>query len=178
VVARVPGAGETVLRQRLRLPADLEEGAWFVLAVVDPDAEVADLNRANNSAAAPLGVVAACVDDDLRENEGPLTATALEADASPREGGVICAHTEDWYALPVEGPGAVEVRLAFEHATGDLDLLLWRLADGGLELLGASETEADVEVVEIEVDGAGEVLVQVTGFDDAEASYTLSWSLP
>jgi len=178
VVDRIPGAGRTELRRRLRLPAGAENGARFVLVQIDPEAGLADLNRGNNQGTAPLTIVPACVDDDLRTNEGPLTATPLEPEASPFEAGVICAHTQDWYALPVAAPGQVEVRLGFVHAAGDLDLFLHRLDGGRLELLGSSETEGDEEVVSVEMEAAGDLLVQVSGFDDAEAPYTLEWSLP
>ena len=176
VVPRVPGAGCVDVQQRIRIPRGADAGDGFVVAVVDPLANIADLNRANNEAATAFSVVAACVDDDPRTNEGFLTATPLEPALSPHEGGVICAHTQDWYALPVEAGEAV-VRLAFDHDVGDLDLALYTVVDGQPELLGASETENDEERVAVDVQ-AGELLVQVLGFDDAAAPYTLSWTLP
>lgn len=176
VIARVPGAGCVGVQQRVRIPRGVDAGEGFVVAVVDPLAGEADLNRRNNERAAAFAVVAACVDDDLRTNEGPATATPLEPGASPHEGGVVCAHTQDWYALPVEA-GEVVVRLAFDNDVGDLDLALYRPGDGAPVLLGASETEDDEERVAAEVE-AGELLIQVLGFDDAAAPYTLSWTLP
>jgi hypothetical protein len=89
---------------------------------------------------------------------------------------VICAFTEDWYALPVDAAGEVTVRLTFDAAAGDLDLLVYD-AEGEL-LLGESRTEASPETVTFDVDAAGTVLVRVDGFLEAENDYRLEWVLP
>ena len=174
VVPVVAGASSVTLGQRLRLPRDVAAGAYQVVVVLDPERQVADVRPGNNVGTAPLQVAVACADDDPRTNEGPSTATPLGD--SPLEGGVICAFTEDWYALEVAGQGSLSVTLRFEHAAGDLDLSLWDAA--GERLLGESRTEAEVEVVTIDVVGAGVILVQVDGFLDAENAYTLEWSAP
>ncbi len=171
-LAPVPGAGERVLFRRLNLPPDVAVGDYQVIAQVDPRRFIADLRPANNERMAPLTVVAACVDDDPRSNEGPLTATPLQA--SPFEGGVICPHTEDWYRLASEA-GAGEVRLSFEHARGDLDL---RVYDAEQALLGQSRGEGDLETVPFELEAAGDLLIRVDGFDGDQNGYTLEWTLP
>lgn len=176
VVPRLEGAGVAALRKKLNLPAMLEGGEWFVIAVVDPDTEQPDIRRANNELSAPLTVQAACVDDDARENEGPLTATDLTDEASPLEAAVICAFTEDWYALPVAASGPVDVALTFEHAAGDLDLRVY--AADGVTLLGESASEDDDEAVQVIIGEAPTtILIRVDGFFDAENRYDLSWSL-
>ena len=176
VVPLVPGAGEADATRRLRVPRGADPGAGFVVAVVDPEARVADLNRRNNTGSVAFEINAACIDDDFRTNEGPLTATPLEG-PSPHEGGVICPHTQDWYALQVDDAGEVTVSIEFDNAAGDLDLALWRMADGVPEFIDASETDRDIEALTLEVP-AGALLIQVTGFDDAAAPYRLSWTLP
>ncbi len=175
VVPVVPGAGEARAQRRLTVPRGAAEGERFIVAVVDPEARTNDLNRRNNEGAASFDVVGACVDDDFRTNEGPFSATAIEI--SPHEGGVICAHTEDWYVIEIPDAGALTVTLTFEHAMGDLDLGVWRMVDGAPVELDASRTEGDVEEVNLEVP-AGALLIEVDGFDDAAAPYTLSWTLP
>ncbi|MEZ4475435.1 MAG: pre-peptidase C-terminal domain-containing protein [bacterium] len=172
---RVDGAAVLEVRQRLRLPPGLQADDGFVIAVLDPLREVADVRPANNIASTPLAVVAACMDDDARENEGPLTATSLEGAVNPLNGGVICPFTEDWYALPVDGDGDVTIALRFQHARGDLDLEVY----GALgELLAASATEGDEEQVVVPVAGPDVLLIRVDGFLDAQNDYRLSWTLP
>lgn len=173
-VARVDGAASQTITQRLRVPRDAMEGDGFVVVVLDPERQIADVRRGNDVGAAPLSVAAACVDDDPRSNEGPATATPL--DASPLEGGVVCPFTEDWYALDLDAAGALTVRLAFDHALGDLDLVVWDAE--GAAVLGESRTEADEEVVELALDAPGRVLLQVDGFLDARNTYTLDWERP
>lgn len=133
------------------------------------------MRPSNNLIATPLAVVAACEDDDARENEGPRTATDLTGVDAPFAGAVICAFTEDWYALPVPAAGDVTVQLDFQHARGDLDLELF--AEDGLPL-GDSRTEENREQVAIAVDGAQTVLIRVDGFLEAENEYTLDWIVP
>ena len=174
-IARIEGAAVLEVRQRLRLPADLRPDDGYIITVLDPDREVADLRPANNVLSTPLAVVAACIDDDQRENEGPATASPLEGVPSPLAGGVICAFTEDWYALPVAAAGDVNVDLRFQHARGDLDLEIY--AEDGM-LLGESRGEGDLEHIALRVAAPGTLLIRVDGFLDARNDYTLSWTTP
>jgi hypothetical protein len=173
-IDRVDGAQLLPISQRLALPPDLQPDDGFILVQLDPDRDIADVRPSNNIATSPLAVVAACEDDDNRENEGPRTATDLTDVEAPLDEVVICDFTEDWYALPVEA-GMVAVQIDFVHARGDLDLEV--LAEDGLPL-GASRTEADMERVEVMVDMAQTLLIRVDGFLDAANDYTLDWTIP
>jgi hypothetical protein len=115
------------------------------------------------------------VDDDERTNEGPASASALDPLLLSTDA-VICAFTEDWYALEVAQAGQVEARLTFVNAVGDLDLVILDQATG-VEL-GASRTEDDQEVVRLVLDEPATLLIRVDGFDEAQNDYTLTWSLP
>ncbi len=175
-VARIEGGAELALRQRLTIPADAPAGQRFIVADLDPDRRLPDLRPGNNRGAAAIAIVPACVDDDPRDNEGPRTATPLEAADGAHDGGVICAFTEDWYALPVDAAGRVTVRLTFDAAAGDLDLFVY--GEDGESLLGESRTEGAPESVTVDVEVAGTVLVRVDGFLEAEGDYRLEWVLP
>jgi uncharacterized membrane protein len=175
-IAHVEGGADLVVRQRLTLPADAMPGDRFVLAEVDPDRRVADLSRANNRTSAALGVVAACVDDDDRDNEGPRTATPLDPADGAYDHGVICPATEDWFSLPVADAGQVTLRLTFDAGAGDLDLYVY--AADGATLLGESATEGSPEAVDVQLDAPGTVLIRVDGFLDDMNSYRLDWVLP
>lgn len=174
VIDRIDGAQRLPISQRLALPPDVQPDDGFILVQLDPERDIADVRPANNLAASPLAVIAACEDDDDRENEGPRTATDLTDVAAPLGEVVICDFTEDWYALPVEA-GMVAVQIEFVHARGDLDLEV--LAADGLPL-GASRTEADIERVEVMVDAPQTLLIRVDGFLDAANDYTLDWTVP
>ena len=173
-IALIDGAAVLPLSQRLALPPDLQPDDGFLLVQLDPERDIADVRPSNNLIAVPLAVVAACEDDDDRENEGPRTATDLSGVAAPLAGAVICAFTEDWYALPVDA-GDVAVEIAFDNDRGDLDLEVF--AADGLPL-GSSATEDDVERVSIAVGAAQTLLIRVDGFLDAENGYTLDWTTP
>lgn len=173
-IVRIDGAQVLPISQRIAVPPDLQPDDGFLLVQLDPERDIADVRPSNNIVSAPLAVVAACEDDDARENEGPRTATDLTDAEAPLAGVVICAFTEDWYALPVEA-GDVAISIAFDNDRGDLDLEV--LAEDGLPL-GRSASEADTERVEVEVDAAQILLIRVDGFLDAENGYTLDWTLP
>lgn len=170
----VGGADRVPVEVRLRLPADVPPGDAFIVGVVDPDREAPDVQPGNNAESTPLVVVAACEDDDPRTNEGPRTATPVDEADGAVEGGVICPHTEDWFALET-GAGEVVLRLSFAHDAGDLDLVV---RDEGGALLGESRTTDDEEVVVLDLEAPATLLVGVDGFLDAANSYTLSWTLP
>jgi len=176
VLPRLEGVAAARVSGRARLPRGLQAGAYYIVVVLDPLSVVADPRRANNTGAAPLSVRAPCVDDDARSNEGPGTATPLEGATGQLEGGVVCAHSEDWFALDATAAGDASVSLTFDAAVGDLDLEVYS-ADGGA-LLASSRTELGEESLAFVVDSAGPVLVRVDGFLDAENTYTLAWTLP
>ena len=173
---RLEGVDAARVAGRARLPRGLQAGEYFLVVVLDPLGVVADPRRANNVGAAQLTVRAPCVDDDARSNEGPGSATRLESAAGILEGGVLCAHTEDWFLLEASGAGEAAVSLTFSAALGDLDLEVY--SAGGATLLASSRTEQGEETVMFVVEEAGPLLVRVDGFLDAENTYALTWTLP
>lgn len=171
------GAAALDFDQRLTLPDDVGPGAWYVIAVADPEREIADVRPSNDVAVAPIELLAACVDDDRRTNEGPVSARVLDPAGGLHEGGVICPFTEDWYAVFAAAAGTVTVTLEFDGAAGDLDLIVLDGFDGNA-LLAESATEGAPEEVTFDIAAPTSLLIGVDGFDDARAPYTLRWELP
>jgi PKD repeat protein len=171
VIPLIEGASSQTINQRLRVPRSALVGAQFLIAEIDPDRLLPDIRPGNNVFTLPFLVIGECIDDDQRENEGPLTATALEWTDS-QYSATLCSYTEDWYALTVPSGDATLTLEA--DAGGDLDLRLYRADD--LTLLGESVQDGDfIEEVSVNFDQSTQVLVQVDGFLDARAEYTLDW---
>ena len=175
VVARLNGAAMVTLNQRLTVPPNAVSGDYYVLAVVDPDREIADLRLGNNVDIAQLNITAACVDDDDFANEGPGTATPLDPAGERLEDLSICPHTRDWYTIDATDSGLAVFEIRFDHDAGDLDL---QVLGADLSALGASRGEGDVERVEVALDGPETLYIGVDGFDDAANAYTLTWNVP
>lgn len=173
----VEGAASLRFAQRLALPDDALPGRQFVIAVADPEREIADVRPSNDELATAFEVLAACVDDDLRINESPAGARPLDPADGGYEGGVICPFTEDWFAVLADTPGRVRVTLDFDPAEGDLDLIVLSGFDD-YALLAESATEGAPEVVEFDIDGITSLVIGIDGFDDARSDYTLTWELP
>ncbi len=173
----VDGAAQVTFDQRLALPDDVAPGERFVIAVADPEREIADVRPSNDEAAAPYTVRAACADDDPRTNESPQGADPLVPADGAYEGGVICPFTEDWFTVFAERAGRVRITLDFDPAGGDLDLVVLSGFDD-YALLAESATEGSPEVVEFDIDGITSLVIGIDGFDDARNDYTVSWELP
>ena len=120
VLPPIPGAGIQEVRHRMTLPATFENipglGAanlpaeGFIIAELDPDRVVPDVDQDNNILAVPITLNPQCVDDDPRTNESRDTATDLSDAPMARREGVICPFTEDWYLLPANA-GNVSIQL-------------------------------------------------------------------
>jgi len=175
VVARLNGAASVELNQRLTVPPNAVSGDYYVLAIVDPEREIADLRLGNNMDVAQLNITAACVDDDDFVNEGPGSATPLDPELDSLEGLAICPHTRDWYTIDATDSGLAVFEIRFTHGNGDLDL---QVLGADLGLRGESRGEGDVERVEVAVDGPETLFIGVDGFDDAANTYTLTWNVP
>ncbi len=174
-VARLNGAASVDLDQRLTVPANAVAGDYYVLAIVDPDRDIADLRLANNMDMAQLNITAACVDDDDFANEAPASATPLDPEGESLEELAICPHTRDWYTIDATAGGLAVFEIRFTHSQGDLDL---RVLGGDMGLRGESRGEGDVERVEVAVEGPETLYIGVDGFDDAANTYTLTWNVP
>ena len=186
LIPLLQGAADLAIDTRVTLPNDFTPlfGAGnvvlpreaFIIGIVDPERIIPDVRLVNNEAAAAFEIQSACVDDDPRMNEGPGTATPLDQNGAELQiDAVICAFTEDWYELNPMQSGTLNVQLNFAHSNGDLDLVLYN-AETGVEL-GASRTEQNVELVSVPIDVDDRLHIRVDGFDEAEASYRLTWSI-
>ena len=174
VLPLVSGAGVLQASQRLTIPTAALTGAQQLIVEVDPLRALPDIRTSNNVARADFEVVGVCVDDDERTNEGPASPTALSEPSGEREA-VICAYTEDWYALNANA-GQVNVSLSAVAGAGDLDLSVYRASDGAL--LASSADEGLPSPLSLTLSEPEALLIQVDGFLDARGAYTLSWSSP
>ncbi len=85
----------------------------------------------------------------------------------------LCPDTEDWFWIHGPGAGVLEVRIAFEHMLGDLDLKMWGAEDAGL--LGASTGITNLETISRAFDAPFDAYVEVYGHDLVMGvPYTLS----
>jgi len=173
VVPVINGASSLEVSQRLTIPEAALTGAQTLIAEVDPLRALPDIRTGNNVARTPFEVIGVCQDDDDRENEGPASATELLTSSGSVDA-VICAYTEDWYALDAEA-GALLINLSAQAGAGDLDLSVYG-ADGAL--LGASADVGLPSPLSLTLDAPERVLIQVDGFLDARGVYSLSWSQP
>lgn len=107
-------------------------------------------------------------DDSLEENDDAATARAV-SEGLPVNA-IACASDSDFYRVSA-APGCVlDVRLDFSHASGDLDLKLYR-ADGSVSSrsTGTTDQERVLDVVPDE----GPQAIEVFGFGDAQNTYRL-----
>jgi PKD repeat protein len=167
-IDEIQGAAQISVRERLRIPAQALIGPQYLLVEIDPNRILPDIRPSNNVRTQEFTVLPACVDDDDRSNEGASTATDLTTLMSSYEA-IICPYTEDWYTWNAE-MGARQV--TFE-STQALDVRVYHAQDQSViaERFDISGTE----VIEFNLEMAGDVLIQVDGFFDAQATYTLSW---
>lgn len=102
--------------------------------------------------------------NDTAEQAAPLAAGT--------HSGGICTAAGDFYQVDIEGPWRFS--MTFSHATGDLDVYVWDVAqDGPLQVGGrpvGSDGTADGEMFEHE----GPALVHVLGHRGASAPYEIT----
>lgn len=75
----------------------------------------------------------------------------------------------DWYRFQTVGLGGESdfVRIDFNHADGDLDMILYRLGAGGIEFVASSTGVANSEIISLAGEGSGVYYVQVYGYRGA-----------
>ncbi len=101
-------------------------------------------------------------------NDSPAAAREVEGPSMLE--GRVCENDVDWFLLRVPPGDSVSARVEFSHDEGDLDMRVWR---GDVEI-AASVSESDVERFDPPVDSGEQwFLLEVYGFDGAEADYTL-----
>ncbi len=183
-ITRVPAHGPVRVRllDDANQPLDEAAGDAPVLTVRGQgDGAARFVEVAGLSADARLGYTltvaveqGACPADAHEPNDAPAAATPLTPDptgAVAQADLTLCPGDVDWYSLALAAGDQLTLTLAFEHASGDLDLEL-RAADGVTVLAsgaGASSTEAVTWVAPT----ATTVLARVFGPLDAANGYTL-----
>jgi len=110
---------------------------------------------------------AAC-SDPYEPNDDPEGATVVEH--GRLEGLRICPDDEDYFALDLHEGEPFEVRVLFEHAAGDLDVILHNTVTGRSYRY---ETGDDNELLEGTAASEGRYLVQVYPFRGATNDYEL-----
>ncbi len=132
-----------------------------------------EVSGAQNSYDLLLDVVRADVgpcDDAFEPNESAQQAVPLEPDAY--EGLSICEGDRDVFAVAVRPGDELSATIFFEHAVGDLDMVLYAPGDG--RVLSRSVSVTDNEVVSHRLfERAGDAIVEITGFGTDAAPYDL-----
>jgi len=82
--------------------------------------------------------------------------------------GQVCPGDDDYVAIPMTGPGTIEVLVAFTHADGDLDLELY---DPSGARIATAPSGTDDESLTEDVAGGGTYALRIYGFSGAANSY-------
>ncbi|MBM4386668.1 MAG: hypothetical protein FJ088_02955, partial [Deltaproteobacteria bacterium] len=84
------------------LPSDVPGGVYYVIAVVDQLAVVAEEDETNNTAVSgkiELDESIACVDDGFEPNNSVEIATPLKGDSAYIQELMVCPQLDDWYEI-------------------------------------------------------------------------------
>jgi RHS repeat-associated protein len=151
------------------LQVSLDSGSYFVRVLgFDTSSTVYDLQWD-----------AVPEDDGYEENDTLETAydlTSLENIwLTDYENGPVVQIDEDWYRVELlPGETVLEVELAFSHADGDLDLVLY---DEAGDFIANAISETDDERLEAGPLRPGTYYLQVYGYpDDTNSEYDLIWN--
>jgi hypothetical protein len=111
------------------------------------------------------------VPDEYEPNDTLLTAIDLgEGDVEPIQANVHASFNSDFYQWTPGGSGVLILDLFFQHALGDLDVVLW--ADG--TELAAAAGEEDNERLFMYIDAGRSYVIEVRGKEaDINPSYEL-----
>ncbi len=135
-------------------------------------ARVYGYNNAQNHYALRASVAAdssCCVDDTTEIMGGDTQATALPLIFAPSpEGdraafdGRICSSDSDWFTIPMNTAGRIQVYVTFTHANGDIDIALHNSAG---TRIASSLSATDDESIDVEV-AAGTYALRVYGYGE------------
>jgi hypothetical protein len=109
-----------------------------------------------------------CADDGFEDNDLMENAAAVEAGAT-YEALQICPFDEDWFTLNVDQDCTATARITFDGAAADLDLVIQDGSDGYQGSYGVGDSEE----VTLTAAAAGPMYIQVFGYDEALAPYSL-----
>jgi hypothetical protein len=109
-----------------------------------------------------------CPDDDVfEENDSGLTATVMNTGASVNA--IVCRGDDDRFRIDVPAVGCVvRAKARFVHIDGDIDMTL---LDPRGDQVAASGGSTNDETITFTAARAGDHVVRVFGFNDAENSY-------
>jgi hypothetical protein len=110
-----------------------------------------------------------CVEDAYEPNDTQAQAPLLEPGLLLS--GQICADDPDWYAVLLAAGDELTVDLEFVHATGDLNLYLYR--SDGVQVRASTGTTDDEQIVYV-APSPGVYGVRVAGVPGAHSAYLLT----
>ena len=114
------GAETQLLDQALILPT-VKGGKWFVGAVVDANAQVAEADEGNNTLFAPaiaLSSELACASDNYSGNHTLADAAAVPSTTATYAKLNVCPGLEDWFAINVPQGKAFSAKVSYAYAKG------------------------------------------------------------
>jgi hypothetical protein len=111
------------------------------------------------------------MEDGQAPNQSGDTAADVEVGES-FDALQICPGNSDFFTFTAAEGDRVTVSIFFSNAEGDLDLRIFR-SDDLTQPLGASESVTDTESVAFEAPFAGDFIIEVFGFMEAEATYNM-----
>lgn len=105
------------------------------------------------------------LDDMWEDNDTRQTATVIPSPYA--EYAIVCSGDEDWYAIDLEEDAEINIDLLFQHADGNLDLMLTN-PTAGFTLLQESLTNN--EQISAQVTAAGTYWIRVAGATSSDES--------
>ena len=133
-VKAVGAAGTFALDQAIELPV-VKGGTWYLLAVLDPQGTIQELDKTNNVAFSnPLSLssTVACATDTFSGNHSVDNAADLPPIGAKYSGLNVCPGLEDWFRLDIPGGKAFSAKVDWLYEPGK-GLL-------GVQILDASQT--------------------------------------
>lgn len=108
-----------------------------------------------------------CTDDGYEDDDTQATARSISfvSDVGSFDG-VVCASDDDWIAIPMSGPGRIEVLVTFTHASGDIDIQLY---DPAGTRIASSLGTSDEETIDVMVSGGGTYALRVYAYGDGNS---------
>ncbi|MCZ7683656.1 MAG: hypothetical protein M5U28_34740 [Sandaracinaceae bacterium] len=108
-----------------------------------------------------------CTDDGFENDDTQATARTISfvSDVGSFDG-VVCASDDDWIAIPMSGPGRIEILVTFTHASGDIDIQLY---DPAGTRIGSSLGTDDDEAIDVMVSGGGTYALRVYAYGDGNS---------
>lgn len=112
-----------------------------------------------------------CIDDTFEDDDSQSAARAVSyvSDVASFDGSV-CPGDDDWIAIPMSGPGRIDVFLTFDHSMGDIDIALY---DPSGVRLRSSVSSSDDETLTVDAAGGGTYALRIYGFGLSAANVWL-----